>query len=57
MKYKAVSDLKHTNCFDFISTTIRMKSLRAGRLETVVLVKQKGKWKIDVLHSTRIIKN
>jgi hypothetical protein len=25
-------------------------------LETVVLVKQKGKWKIDVLHSTRIIK-
>jgi hypothetical protein len=26
-------------------------------LETVVLIKQKGKWKIDVLHSTRIIKN
>jgi hypothetical protein len=26
-------------------------------LETVVLVKQKGKWKIDVLHSTRLSKN
>lgn len=26
-------------------------------LETVVLIKQKGQWKIDVLHSTRIFNN
>jgi hypothetical protein len=26
-------------------------------LETVVLIREKGQWKIDVLHSTRLIKN
>lgn len=26
-------------------------------LETVVLIKQKGQWKMDVLHSTRIFEN
>lgn len=26
-------------------------------METVILIKEKNKWKIDVLHSTRLVKN
>ena len=73
MKGKATSDVKRTNKFEFVNTTIHKNIAwatyylqstftRNGKeelvkwMETVVLIKEKKQWQIDVLHSTRLPK-